>query len=161
MLPGWFYLIKPAKALFWIFTWLVESSRAENDEKSRGTPYWIQLTYFINLLDFKNDIILLSKVSQTGSLWTGSQVGYKAKTKIELRSARTARQFFFSPYTPLGSLFTGYQCKRVTIQCLVVECNSCCPSLSFIRCIYRVWWQLWSSIQLKSSKQHWVLNVAE
>ena len=49
------------------------------------------------------------------SLWTGSQVGYRAKTKIELRegtskpgSARPAHRVFFSPKTALGSLFTGW-----------------------------------------------------
>lgn len=31
----------------------------------------------------------------------------------------------------------------------------------FIRCLYRVWWQLWCSIHLQPPKQHRVLDLAE
>ena len=44
------------------------------------------------------------------SLWTGSQVGYRVKTKNLApipRSARPGRRYFFSPYTLLVSVFTG------------------------------------------------------
>ena len=47
-------------------------------------------------------------VSQDGGIQrmsTGSLSFFLAPI---LRSARPARRFFFSPYTPLGSLFTGY-----------------------------------------------------
>ena len=39
--------------------------------------------------------------------------GDRAKTKI-----RPARQFFFSPYTPLGKLCTGYTRKQHLVSLL-------------------------------------------
>ena len=48
-------------------------------------------------------------------LWTGSQVGYRVKTKIELRlGSPVSLIFLFALYTPLGSLSTSYNKNSFT-----------------------------------------------
>ena len=58
-----------------------------------------------------NTLFLLSRKQgwrcvEITSLWTGSQVGCRDKTRAR---SSPAHRFFFSPLTSLGCLFTGYE----------------------------------------------------